>query len=698
EAHTCADPTGGKGGHQRHRLVARIAEDPRRHLILVTATPHSGKEESFRALLGFLDPSFATLPADLTPRERERERRRLAQHFVQRRRGDIARYLDADTPFPKREPAERTYTLSPEYKAFFDRVLRWCREAVRVPGESAHRQRVRWWAALALLRALGSSPAAAAATLRQRAKPAGTATVEEADEVGRRAVLDLADGDAAEGTDVAPGADPGAANQAGEAGASPERRRLLDLARAADALYGPADRKLTEGVRAVRELVSEGFQPIVFCRFIETAEYVARALRDALPRVAVEAVTGRLPAAEREQRVAELARAERRVLVATDCLSEGINLQESFNAVVHYDLSWNPTRHEQREGRVDRFNQHSPVVRTVTVYGSDNPVDGLVLDVLLRKHRAIRDSLGVSVPVPVDSNQVLEAVLEGLLLRGRPDEAIEGQLTLFERDVVAPRRARLHRDWDLAAEREKRSRTVFAQQGIRADEVAKELTAARAAIGSPAEVARFTVDALRACGAAVTERGGGMVANLAEVPGGLRDLLGLGDAPELRGRFDLPTGEGEVYLSRTHPIVEGLAAYVLDTALDPQRSGRPAASRAGVARTRAVERRTTLLLLRLRFDLVTRREGGERRLLAEEARLLAFAGSPAAAEWLPGEAAERLLDATPDANVAPEQARHFLSRVIDGFDQLRPRLEEEARARAEALLEAYRRVREGARV
>jgi SNF2 family DNA or RNA helicase len=48
------------------------------------------------------------------------------------------------------------------------------------------------------------------------------------------------------------------------------------------------------------------------------------------------------------------------VLVATDCLSEGVNLQEHFDAVVHYDLSWNPTRHEQREGRVDRFGQSAP--------------------------------------------------------------------------------------------------------------------------------------------------------------------------------------------------------------------------------------------------------------------------------------------------------------------------------------------------
>ncbi|MEZ5181526.1 MAG: C-terminal helicase domain-containing protein [Acidimicrobiales bacterium] len=80
----------------------------------------------------------------------------------------------------------------------------------------------------------------------------------------------------------------------------------------------------------------------------------------------------------------------RHVLVATDCLSEGVNLQDAFQAVVHYDLAWNPTRHEQREGRADRFGQTRDVVRAVTIYGRDNQIDGIVLDVLLRKHRAIR--------------------------------------------------------------------------------------------------------------------------------------------------------------------------------------------------------------------------------------------------------------------------------------------------------------------
>src|SRR5437764_3884500 len=98
-------------------------------------------------------------------------------------------------------------------------------------------------------------------------------------------------------------------------------------------------------------------------------------------------------------------------------LSEGINLQESFDGVLHYDLPWNPNRLEQREGRVDRFGQKRSEVRTTILYGADNPVDQVVLDVLVRKAKEIRRQLGISVPVPVESDQVIQAVVDSVLLR-----------------------------------------------------------------------------------------------------------------------------------------------------------------------------------------------------------------------------------------------------------------------------------------
>jgi hypothetical protein len=151
-----------------------------------------------------------------------------------------------------------------------------------------------------------------------------------------------------------------------------------------------------------------------------------------------------------------------------------------------------------------------------------------------------------------------------------------------------------------------------------------------------------------------------------------------------------------MYLERTHPLVEGLAAYVLDTALDPIHQG--VARRAGAIRTQAVNRRTTAVLVRFRFDVITRHGDEERRLLAEECRLVAFAGAPEHAEWLDDTAAQVFLDAEPDANVAPEQARDFVRRVVDAYPLLASHLDRVAAQRADELRESHMRVRAGARI
>jgi superfamily II DNA or RNA helicase len=692
EAHTFAFGAAGRGRHQRHELLKRLAADHDRHLILVTATPHSGKEDAFRSLLALLDPAFADLPEDLSGSSREADRRRLARHFVQRRRGDIRAYLDTETPFPEHITADASYHLSSEQRRLFDRALAYCRESVLTAAGDERRQRVRWWSALALLRALGSSPAAAVATLRSRSPVVEAANVDEADELGRRAVFDLAGEEEAESLDITPGADD-AETDGDQSDANRRRRRLLELAREAEALTGEDDPKLQGAIRLVRDLLAEGYHPIVFCRFIATAEYVAEHLRDKLgKRAEIVAVTGTLPPPEREQRVARLAARERRVLVATDCLSEGVNLQDAFDAVVHYDLAWNPTRHEQREGRVDRYGQPRPQIRAVTYFGADSPIDGIVLDVLLRKHEAIRRSLGVSVPVPMDTNAVSEAILEGLLTRGVPDQSIFEQLSLFE-GISASQQREFHDRWDQTAEREKRSRTVFAQASIQVDEVARELQAADDAVGGIANVRRFVTDVLRAHGAVVTERDDGrLTADLSECSSALRDAVGLA---AFDARFEIAREGGGLLLTRTHPVVEALAAHTLDQALDP--FGTSPVSRCAVVRTRAVDRRTTLLLVRLRYHVDTRNDGRARALLAEDALVLAFTGSPEAPRWLASADAEALIGAVPDANIPPELAVRQAGAAIDRLQELRPALETVARDRADRLLDAHRRVREAAR-
>ena len=114
-------------------------------------------------------------------------------------------------------------------------------------------------------------------------------------------------------------------------------------------------------------------------------------------------------------------------------------------------------------------------------------------------------------------------------------------------------------------------------------------------------------------------------------------------------------------------------------------------------RTDAVERRTTLLLLRLRIHLATQSRAGTRELLAEDGLVLAYTGSPDDPNWLGAEEAEQLLLAKPSANIPPDQQRQFASTGVAALDALRPSLDKLAEERAAAVLATHRRIRDSAK-
>jgi superfamily II DNA or RNA helicase len=694
EVHTAIAPTGvgSSQAHQRYTLLRRLADDPSRHLILLTATPHNGDEGAWQRLIGLLDQRLGELPADLSGPAREADRQFLARFLVQRQRADIREYLDEDTPFPNRQLAEQNYTLTDEYRLLFDRVIAYARETVADPRLNHVRQRVRWWSAIALLRCLASSPAAAEQTLLNRSDLAAVETVDEADALAGPRVFDSDLDDAADGEDAALGSDTGR----DEHPDNTARRRLREFAREAAGLRGPkGDAKLKRAIDLVRGLLADGYHPILFCRYIPTAEYVADHLRGALKDpVRVEAVTGSLPPEEREDRVNDLMRHDGpRVLVATDCLSEGVNLQDGFTAVVHYDLAWNPTRHEQRVGRVDRFGQTAPTIRAVTYYGADNRIDGVVLDVLIRRHEAIKKATGVSVPVPVDSATVMRAVWESLLLRGDHSE----QLTLdFETALPSSTASAVITEWQDAAEREKASRSRFRQAALRPEQVGAVLDEIRSVLGGPAEVERFVRDSLSLLGGQISPTEYGFSVTTTTLLDPVIEQLPPHKASVVRFRRTLPAPRGDALLTRTDSTVEALARYTLDAALDPQlpAEARPA-RRAAVVRTRDVNTATTLLVLRYRIELAL---PGRRRIItqiAEDARFLGYTtGEDDEPIWLTEEESARLLDVKATGNVLDELARAQLQRVLDVLPGLQEELNRRGIDIAEATADAHRKVRQ----
>lgn len=687
EAHTASyDDSFRSSRHQRHELVKRLSQDANRHMILVTATPHSGKENAFHSLLAILKPEFENLPDDLSGPQNESLRRNIAQHFVQRRRRDIEEYLDEKTRFPTPVTDEQHYQLSEPYHKLFDKALDYARELVLDKEGGRHRQRVHWWSALALLRALASSPAAAAATMRNRSATLATETESEADELGRRLILDIDDSESIYASDILHGSDTTAE---GDENAH-SRRKLLAMARDAKALYGDKDNKMLGIIDKLQDMLKDGYSPIIFCRFIQTADYLARELQNRIPKAQVVSVTGTLPPEERERRVADLAKHPSRILVCTDCLSEGINLQDHFDAVIHYDLSWNPTIHEQREGRVNRFGQKNPTVRLLTYYGIDNQIDSTIVRVLIEKHNQIKKDLHIAVPVPSNTEALIESIFRDLIERERTGRSEQLYIEGFGQFLE------IHDEWEKAKEKEKLSRSMFAQIGLsrRTDEIKKELDAIRDSIGSQLDIQEFVLQALKRYQATIVPKKNHYQIGLNTIPSLVKESLALQSDSSIQISFDTSPSRGHIHLSRTHPIVEGLSDLVINTALDSQ-SIEPVASRAGVIRTKDVARKTTLLLVRYRFHINQPYGDRVHRSLAEDSQVLAFTGSPDQPQWLPEPDAKALLDARPTENVIPEQAQAQIQRVLDDYQaHLMPLINDFAHQRAQELLDSHLRVRE----
>ncbi len=705
EAHGSAKPSGaGRVQQQRHELLKRISADQDRHLLLLTATPHSGVEESFLSLLGLLKPKFSEIDLQRTGEE---ERSELARHFVQRRRADLKNWLDEVTPFPDRIPEEVLYSLSPEYDTLFRGVYDFSREIVRTGQTlSGWKQRIRYWTALALLRCVMSSPAAAMATLRNVGKglPAEDDSTEadETDETLAPFIYEPSDQEAMD-------AQPSHIVRRGEDSLQTgEKGKIARFERMAGDLKGVRlDRKLAKCVEVVQKLLEEGYNPIVWCRYIPTSDYVAEHLEEILKRkykgIRVISITGALGDDERRLKVDELGSYPRRVLVATDCLSEGINLQKQFDAVVHYDLPWNPNRLEQREGRVDRFGQEKDTVKAVMLYGKDNPMDIAVLEVLLRKARTISKRLGISVPVPVESGSIIESMITKLFLESQEgrqltlDRFLEGSVPTDEGEVKVKE---IHQRWDAAADREKESRTKFAQRTIKPDEIKRELEASDAVLGEPDSVRGFVVNACQRLGATVTLLTDGVysLSGAGRLPDGVKDHL---PAPQGKGNvirisFQATAPEVTTIIGRNHPFVAALAEYLFEESL--LKGSDATAPRCGVIRTRAVTERTALLLLRGRFSIQAPESSSP--LLAEEVYVKGFTGSnPKDLAWLPDKDALQLLhDARPAANVSPQEKREVLSEVLPLWNPTSPSATELMKMYAADILETHRRVRASAKI
>jgi len=690
EAHG-ASKSSNSSQQQRHLLLQELAKDPKRHILLLSATPHSGIPESFHSLVGLLHPEAPT------------REDKLYQHFIQRPRKQIQNVWHDQGSFPERISEDATYELSPEAKELIEKTTQLCHEVV-TRGDAAS-----LWGALAIIRCVNSSPRTAIETLSRQAGRSSEPIDHEGEEAAAEQVV----------------ADPTEAPISDENPSAPARtflqrlggaqlKRIKELIHIAEKMSGsPADTKLQECVRIVKKLIRDGFHPIIWCRYLSTVEYVEQALKNELSsQTQVCSITGRDADDQRRLKLESLDPSKPRVLVATDCLSEGLNLHDRFNAVVHYDLPWNPNRLEQREGRVDRFGQASPHVKAIMLYSNTNPVDKHVVEVLLKKARQIYQDLGVYVPIPAYEKDVSTAVLAHTLFTDK-----YGQLSMEE---LAHKK--VLEEWDEAVEREKQGRSArLAHPEYGPQEVQEVLQTVDDILGDADSVKELVRSVCERIRLEFQGNKDGRTFRIAvptkdhqAYPPAVLQPMPDRDRKDIQQRgswlvsfhddaeFQKERRENRIdFLGRNHPFVVALANHAFEKAIDGSDED---ATRCGVIATDAVNRLTALLLLRTRYLIDPE---SDNQLLAEEVRVFGFQSFQEPEPLSSQEALSLLNRAEPTSNLTKEEKRELLESLRslveswqtqtapEPFQRVRAALEEQIEARRQELERTYRRLRPG---
>lgn len=675
EAHTCTLPQGSisKTQQQRFSLLFDLAHDKAKNIVLLTATPHSGKDGEFTSLLGLLKPEFAKLDFETID---QNEKRKLAKHFVQRKREHIRKWLDEETVFPERDSKEIGYALSSEYRLFYNELISFARGISSVETDNKQTQLLRSWAAIALIKGAMSSPRMAKEILERRIEkmllndsntliPSVTETLfEELDfgsDIPRQDLLETV-----------------------EYGKT-EVVNLNTLQKQAEKLANSkVDIKIETTIKLIKQWLSEGFSPIIFCHYIATAHYVAERLKSELGKSTdVEAITSELADEQRKERIEIIGKAEKRVLVATDCLSEGINLQEYFTAVLHYDLPWNPNRIEQREGRVDRFGQSAPIIKTYVLYGEDNAMDTFVLDVLIKKVREIQKTIGVSIVIGEGSKSLISEAAQRILFQNH-DKGIQTKIFEDTDETVT-------NELELARKKGENLRSIFAQETIKPDVIKQDLQEVDEAIGNINTVTNFVIDAVQQLGGTCVSDGLGYKMQAQNLPAHIKRFF---KGPELvKISFESPTPKGYQYIGRNHRFVEQLCHFILSIAFEvhPEYGS---VARVCEIQTDEVDTKTTLVMFRIRN--VIKEVGSKNETVAEEMYLWGYRAKGiddiGIIEY--PEAKNLLNIAKVLSNLSQERQVADISNELQRFEMLKPKFMEMANARAEKLVESHGRFKE----
>jgi superfamily II DNA or RNA helicase len=332
---------------KRLTLLGRVLADKCRDgaLLLLTATPHDGRTESFLSLLRLLDDYVEVAPGEVALD--------VASRLVVRRLKSEVTLAGGRRFIPPQIHLFSTLGLASRHEQALERpldaYLRWLsEEETRYQGRGERQAATGCQFLAAILRKrFGSSVAALRATLRRRLH-----LPPDPEDLDDR--TPFVDTEASDPEDEV--IDPGAAAETPPPPlAATERELAAVLLEAAKMVPGGRDAKLEALAQLMKSQVA-GEKAVVFTEYRDTLRAAARRLdAEGISHVLFH---GETPDADREQALTLFNKdPDVQVFLSTDAASEGQNLQRQAHHLIHLDVPWNPNRYVQRNGRIDRYGQ-----------------------------------------------------------------------------------------------------------------------------------------------------------------------------------------------------------------------------------------------------------------------------------------------------------------------------------------------------
>jgi len=490
---------------ERYEFVRDLSKQCQ-HLLLLTATPHNGYSDCYGSLFGFLDTELIAGPIHEPRVIKDRAR----AHVVQRRRKDVIDWIKASggraVPFPERDQREVAILPSDQQKEAITKIESFTRHLSSIAMEEGqkHNRLMAGWTVMHFHKRALSSPAALVCSLQNRIKKINAQDKEE------DSGLTLAEAKA-----VALDEDPGEKLTEEEASdkldkefigdeniRNQELKLLEDALESAKKITPSRDMKLRWLKEHVVERLKTKPKMIIFTKYKDTQDYLEKQLGSDKDFSGTKIITiyGEMGESTRTEKFYEFEDARKAIMIATDCISEGIDLQYLSSQLIHYEIPWNPNRLEQRNGRIDRYGQKDKEVYIRILYMED-PLDAAILKVLVKKAERIRKDYGFSPPFFGDDNTVIDMIREMGI-----DIPYKSQTSLLQFDEETDETKEINPLSDESIERIKEE-SFYGQTRLDLADVQGKLEETRKLFGNQEEIEKFIISGLNRFRTNVTKHG-----------------------------------------------------------------------------------------------------------------------------------------------------------------------------------------------